>query len=333
MCILLSCKNTEADLYSYEVRMEESNTIIDQENGTIEVTFPDHIRSADHLCADFSLSDGAEAYVSNDLQISGISENNYQAPFNFTVVSEDELVRVPWQVRSVNNDYTETWGMGGFLSRELSLNKPYEWYIDQSRTGTHSDYNCAPSCVVMAAHWQDADCPYTVEDARGLYRSSGGGWLTYDIDKCLTDLDTEHQVISLSDYRDESVQILVDHLEDGNIILVAIDVHYLEDSFEPEIRINKYYETIQLGTGHCIVLKGYKVVDGITYFEVYDPIGYEYRYSDGSFMGKDRYYTSDDIYTAAFASWNYAFVIQKANNKISSERSVKISEIPHILVL
>lgn len=331
--MLFSCKNTEAELYDYEVCLQETSTVIDQENQTITVCFPDHIKTADNLCADFTVSEGADAFVRHTLQISGISKNNYEAPFELTIVSEDGLVHVPWNVKPVNNDYTEAWGMGGFLHRELSLNRPYEWYIDQSRTGTHSDYNCAPSCVVMAAHWRDADCTYTVEDARGLCRPSGGGWLTYDIDKCLTAFKTEHLVISLSDYRDETLQILMDHLDDGNIILLAIDVHYLENSFEPGIRINKYYETIQLGTGHCIVLKGYKEVDGITYFEVYDPIGYEYKYSDGSFKGKDRYYLSDDIYTAAFAAWNYAFVIKRWNNKISSERSVKISDIPHILVL
>lgn len=331
--LLLSCKNTEAELYSYEVCMEETSTIIDHQNETIEVVFPDHIKKADQVAADFILSDGADAFVNNTLQISGESKNNYQAPFTMTIVSEDGLVSVPWKVHSRNNDYTITWGMGGFLQEELSLDRPYEWYIDQSQTGWLSDYNCAPSCVVMAATWQDSSCTHTVEEARSMHRPSGGGWLTYDIGECLTEFNTEHLVISLSDYRSETLEILMDHLQNGNIILVAIDIYYLDYSPEPGLRINKYYETTQLGTGHCIILKGYVKVDGVTYFEVYDPIGYDFRYSDGSFKGKDRYYLSDDVYSAAFAAWNYAFVIQKPNNRISSARAVKITDTPNILVL
>jgi hypothetical protein len=331
--LLLSCKNTEAELFAFDVNLEETSSIIDKDNGTIEVTFPDHIRTANKLSTDFIISEGADAYVNNSLQISGVSENNYEAPFNFTIISEDELLETSWHVRSVNNDYTETWGMGGFLHKELSHDKPYEWYIDQSQTGYFSDYNCAPSCVIMASYWQDSDCSYTVEDARHKYHPSGGGWYTFDIEDCLNEFNTEHQIISLSDFRSETLQILLDYLDDGNIILLAIDVHYLEDSFDPEIRINKYYETIQLGTGHCILIKGYKEVDGISYFEVYDPIGYEFKYTDGSFKGKDRYYLSDDVYTAAFASWNFAFVILGPKSKKSSERSVNIDEIPNILVL
>lgn len=331
--LLLSCKNTEAELYSYEVCLAETSTIINQENETIEVLFPENIMTADQVCANFTLSEGADAFVNNTLQISGVSKNNFEAPYTLTIVSEDGLVHVPWEVQPVNNDFTRSWGMGGFLSKTRSTDRPYEWYIDQSQTGWLSDYNCAPSCVVMAARWQDPECSHTVEEARSHYRPSGGGWLTYDIDECLTEFSTEHLVISLSEFRSETLQILMDHLEDGNIILVAIDVYYLDYSPEPGIRVNKYYETTRLGTGHCIVLKGYMEVDGVTYFEVYDPIGYDYKYSDGSFKGKDRYYLSDDVYSAAFAAWNYAFVIQKPNNKISSARAVKITDTPNILVL
>jgi len=331
--LLLSCRNSEADLLCYDVCMEGSESFIDLENSTIEISFPDNVRSAPDLCADFCLSEGAKAYVGDNLQQTGISKNNYEKPFEFRVVSEDKEQSKLWQVKSMNNDYTKTWGLGGFLQEEVSNNRTYDWYIDQSQTGYFSDYNCAPSCVVMASHWQDINSPYTVEDARSLYRPSGGGWFTQDIVDCLTDFSMRHKVITLSDYRDESVEVLMDNLEEGNIVLMAIDVHYLDDNFEPDVRINKYYQTIKLGTGHCIVIKGYKKVDGKIFFEVYDPIGYDFKYSDGSYKGKDRYYSSDDIYTAAFASWNFAFVILGPYSSKAFGKAVDVKDIPSILIL
>lgn len=332
LVFVVSCKNTEADLLCYEVHMEGVETSILHESGTVEVTFPDHVRSAQDLSATYCISEGAEAYINNLKQKDGNS-NNYEEPFEFTIISQDKLTTSTWNIVSYNNDFTKQWGLGGFLKRECSNDRTYDWYIDQSQTGRFSDYNCAPSCVVMASHWQDPYCTLTVEDARALYHPSGGGWFTSDITRCLDDFDTEHSVMALSDYRDSTVNTLIENLEEGNIILMAIDVHYLEEAVNPEERVDKYYETIKLGTGHCIVLKGYKEVDGQVFFEVYDPIGYDYVYGDGSYKGKNRYYKSDDIYTAAFASWNYAFVVLGRNNMKKSHESVNIEEIPDILVL
>jgi hypothetical protein len=333
LIFMVSCKNTEADLLCYEVDMEGVEANIFYESGTVEVTFPENVRSARDLNTIYCISEGASAYVNHVKQKDGIGINNYEEPFEFTIISQDKLSSSTWNICSQNNDFTKKWGLGGFLKSECSNDRTYDWYIDQSRTGSHSDYNCAPSCVVMASLWQDPDCSFTVEDARDLYHPSGGGWFTTDISRCLDDFDIRHSVISLSDYREKTLKTLRDNLEEGNIILMAIDVHYLEDAEDPEERVNKYYETIKLGTGHCIVLKGFKEVDGQVFFEVYDPIGYDYIYDDGSFKGENRYYKSDDIYTAAFASWNYAILVLGRGNTIQSEKSVSLEKIPNILIL
>lgn len=331
--VIISCKNTEAELYDFNVPEKSNSTLIDQESLRIEVSFPDSIKSAENFCTTFKLSDGAEAYVDNVEQTSGISENNYEKPFEFTVISEDEMISKTWFVRSFNNEYSEAWGLGGFISEEVSQKRSYEWYIDQAQTGIDSDWNCAPSCVIMASRWQINGFSQSVEDARQKYHPEGGGWFTNDIDDCLTDYKVVHSITELSEYRDKTTELLVDKIKYGNIILLAIDVHYLSQTYESELHVGKYYKTIQLGTGHCIVLKGYKIVDGKVFFEVYDPIGYDYTYSDGSFMGKNRYYCSDDIYTAAFASWNYAFVIWGPHGKKNSFRNVNINEIPNVKIL
>jgi hypothetical protein len=331
--LAISCENTEAELLSFEVLLEGSEAIIDKESMSIMVAFPENAASAEDLCADFRLSDGAAAYVGNILQKRCVSKNNYEVPFSLTICSEDGTLSRIWQVNSTNNDYTVDWGLGGFIQDEVSHNRSYDWYIDQSQTGEWSDWNCAPSCVVMASHWREEDFPHFVEDARNLYHPTGGGWFTEDIDNCLSDFGIDHSIIQLSEYRVETAQILMDHLNNGCIIILAIDVYYMDMTLDPDIRVGKYYNSIKHGTGHCILIKGYKQVDGQVYFETYDPVGYDYIYSDGSFMGKDRYYHADDIYTTIFASWNYAFVIPGPGSKKSIPGTVKASEIPVIRIL
>ena len=63
---------------------------------------------------------------------------------------------------------------------------------------------------------------------------------------------------------------------------------------DPEWQIDKF---IGLG-GHYVIVKGYKIVDGIIWFEVYDPASHGLTYNDGSLMGIDRYYRSEDIIKA-----------------------------------
>jgi hypothetical protein len=50
------------------------------------------------------------------------------------------------------------------------------------------------------------------------------------------------------------------------------------------------------GANHAIIIKGYRVVDGITYFEVYYPASSEFeRYPDDTFKGQDRYFLADEV--------------------------------------
>jgi len=86
-----------------------------------------------------------------------------------------------------------------------------------------------------------------------------------------------------------------------------------------EHRINKFYQTNSSGWGHFIVVKGYKQVDEIFYFEIYDPFSLGQMYKDNTLKGKNRYYRSDDIYTATSIWWNYAIVVSEKGSKNKSK--------------
>ena len=329
---LQGCKSSEAELLSYDLPDHNATTILDYSENSITINFPEELRSANDFVADFLLSEGAEAFVDEKLQTSGHSENNYEKPFAFQIVSEDGKNSAEWMVNSVNSDICSRYGLGGFLQEEKSHNREYPWYINQSETGIFSDYNCAPTSIVMCGLWCNENFPYSVIDARSMYQPNGGGWYSSDIDNCLNDFKIQHAIIPLSNISSESTEIIKEQIDNGNLIILCVDVHYLRLCENDSVHCDKYYRTIKLGTGHCIVLKGYKKVDGQLFFEAYDPSGYSFCYKDGTSKGINRYYRSEDVYTATFAYWNYVFVISDSNSIPPAKKSLKASEIPDVQV-
>jgi hypothetical protein len=218
------------------------------------------------------------------------------------------------------NYYIKTWGLGNVLNAELSNNRDYEWYLDQMNTGTYASVNCGPTSTTMAIKWYNKDFPKTPADARNAYRSTGGWWYTSDIVNYLNDNGVNNRTINLT-----SIDLLKNELNAGNIIILCLDMYYITYNGNGEIRKDKFYTTTNTGWGHFIVIKGYKEVDNITYYEVYDPNSYGRKYSDTSLKGKNRYYSATDLNTATNVWWDYAIVITKSTVK---SKGLDIREIP-----
>jgi hypothetical protein len=93
-------------------------------------------------------------------------------------------------------------------------------------------------------------------------------------------------------------------LDKGDIMIVGINMYNISYNKNKEQRKGKHYLSfdgtrIYLdGANHAVVVKGYRVVDGITYFEVYDPASSQ-RYPDGTNRGKDRYFLADEVISSA----------------------------------
>jgi hypothetical protein len=83
-------------------------------------------------------------------------------------------------------------------------------------------------------------------------------------------------------------------------------MEYISADFSSEKRVNKYGIAVN---DHYIIIKGYRVVDGITYFEIYDPASMNRYFPDGSPKGKNRYYLADDVITAIKSHYNYYIAI------------------------
>lgn len=322
--------NTQADFLKYRLIGQESQVIIDSAEKTILIKFPENVINANELIAEFIVSQGASVSIGNIIQVSEITANNYEIPFTYEVTAEDGNTISKWNLASTNNDNTISQGLGGFQKITLSNNRDYNWYYDQANTGTFSSINCGPTSTTMAAKWSNPDFSYSPEHARECYNPDGGWWYTSDVDNYLTDNDIPHDFIALSGDSTGTQQKIIQELNDGNILILCLDMFYIRNESNKKWHVDKFYKTYSKDWGHFIVVKGFKQVDGGIFFEVYDPFGYRQTYSDGSFKGIDRFYRSSDIYKATSIWWNYAIVISEKGKGLSVKGAINKSEINHM---
>lgn len=207
----------------------------------------------------------------------------------------------------------QRFGLGASVTKELSNNVDYEWYVDQGNTGEYSLINCGPACTAMVLKWYDQSSPYTTEDLRnkqGHDKWWSAGTANDDIDKILIETRVPYHYIYLGDKSD-----IIAELDKGNIIVICLDIYYVRQQFLPEWKIDKFYKTNSNGSGHFIIIKGYKIVDTNYLLEVYDPWSLNAKYSNNEFKGKDRYYRVEDIMTATDKWWKRALVFSQKNKR------------------
>jgi hypothetical protein len=323
-----SHENDGAEILTYDIIDSEDDTEIDKINKEINILFPGETLSAEDLTSEFTLSEGALAFVDDILQESGLSVNDYGHPFTVHVISENEENEINWKVTSSNNTYTGGWGLGWFQSYSAASNRTYEWYIDQFYTGQHSAYNCGPASTTMVAKWSQPVFSKTAAEARSAYRPEGGWWYTNDIGNYLADNDIPYSVINLGSSSSSTEQIISAEADKGHVMILCLDMFYVRSGSNGNKRVDRFYPASTAGWGHFIVVKGYRNVDGKLYFEVYDPYCNGLIYGDGSLKGKDRYYRSEDIYSATSVWWNYAIVVTPWGEKSYSIQGPEPATIP-----
>ena len=213
----------------------------------------------------------------------------------------------------------QKYGLGYSLTKEVSNNVDYEWYVDQGNTGKYSLINCGPACTQMALKWAKPNFSVTAEELRN--KIGHADWwnigIGSEIHNVLTDENAEFGYIRL-----ETHQNLIDELDEGNIAIVNPDIYYIRELFTPEWRIDKFYKTSSTQSGHFIIIKGYKIIDGACLFEVYDPWSLGEKYKNGEYKGKDRYYRAEDVMVSTRDRWwGYALIVSKYDNKKSDVSS------------
>lgn len=321
-------KNDESDILEYRIVNQQADVEIDGLSKEVNLTFPETTLNGRALVAEFTLSDGAMAFVNEAGQKSGETANDYDLPFYYHIVAENEKNTSRWKISAANNAVTLSWGLGGFQQQSEASNRSYEWYIDQFGTGLHSGNNCGPASTTMSARWSFPAFSKTTADARAAYRPEGGWWYTSDINMYLADNNIPHSFINLSAEKTGTEQIIMDQISEGFILILCLDMFYIRGEADTKLRVDKFYTAASAGWGHFIVVKGYREVNDKVFFEVYDPYCNGLIYTDGTLKGKDRYYRSEDIFSATSKWWNYAIVISQAGDRKAGQGGLDPASVP-----
>jgi hypothetical protein len=215
------------------------------------------------------------------------------------------------------------YGLGIDLKEEHSNNVDYNWYYDQMNSGRYASINCGPASVTMAIKWAKKDFDKTPEDARNSYRSNGGWWYTDDIINYLNQYSINNYTIRI-----DQINSIRDEINSGNIAILCLDMYFIRSQKKDKWHIDKFYSAKSTGWGHFIVIKGYKKVDDEIYFQAYDPYSIGMKYKNDTLKGIDRYYRSEELYSAISSWWSYAIIISKSSLK-GSNYGVDVSKIIH----
>lgn len=294
---------------SYSIEGSNARVNISSFAHIITITFPDSVISPGNLVADFTLSPGYSVSVSNMAQTSGVTANNYNTVFYYTI-STSAGSSEKWTVKPRNNDYTYDWGLGCFLYKKASVDRTYNWYIDQMNTGFDAASNCGPSDVTMVSEWADSTFTKTAADARLAYEPNGGWWSIEDIDNYLSDNNVSHTIIALDKDSKSLTQTIEERISGGQIAIVNLDMNGVRSAEDPLFHTDKFYSTTP-NWGHFLIIKGYTVVDNEVFYETYDSNSWGNVYTNGDPEGKDRYYRAEDIFNACNNWWQYIFIITK----------------------
>jgi hypothetical protein len=338
LCIIIfttsSCRkddplNVQAEILSYDLPFVSSDVLMESNEKSITVLFPEEMVGAENIVADFTLSEGASATVGSIEQVSGQTKNNFDAPFFYNILAEDGVNQSIWKIMPVNNSFTISWGLGGFMKGSASNDRDYNWYYDQANSGTFAGVNCGPTSTTMAAKWHDPGFSKLPSDARDAYRPEGGWWYTSDINNYLNDNNIPNYFIALSSDAGGTEYIIKREIDKGNILILCLDMYYISPEMSANYHAGKFYTTSGTGWGHFFVVKGYKEVDKNIFFEIYDPYCFGMTYQDGALKGIDRYYSAADIYSATSIWWNNAIIIPPQDSKGIPDNAIDPSEIKH----
>lgn len=191
------------------------------------------------------------------------------------------------------------------LKAEVSNDRDYDWYYDQAHTGKCSDGNCGPTSLSMILKWLNKDSSATGESLRDEIPNNGEWWSTNIFD----DYFKSHPEIKVKDSIYTGPELITDMLNDGNIVLVCIKMGEIKQNKTPdENNIGRFYD---FDGGHFLLIKGYKIIDGKLYYQVYDPNNWDKKYTKtGEPMGKDRLYPAEEMGRAIVTWWSGIYGIK-----------------------
>lgn len=311
-------KSLENGISGFSIDGQLLPAIIDTGKNLITVVIP-HGVNLKNLTVNFSLASQVNATINNQAVSSGAVVDFTKLTY-LTVTSADKKRSTSFEVSVQTDLFYE--GLIGNLIAEKSLNKSYNFYYDQFDGTIWSSVNCGPAVAAMAAKWADSTFNKTPGEARQVYEPDGGEWSTRNIFDYLRDDN-----VDMEQYPTNNLDSLVKaNIDKGQPIIFCLDIYYVSVDNLTYHHVNKYYPSIQPGTGHFILVKGYKQMQNGFYLEVYDPWSQHLEYYPSIIphepFGQDRYYLDTDIKKATDVWDATAYVIALKGKKVTNSLNI-----------
>lgn len=284
-----------------------------------KVKFNRKIKDTEANKNEFKVIDSKGKFVSNKVLIdnyyativpwdSGYNyEENYKLIIGDNIESTDNVkLKYTSTMEFTIKSKTDSLGLGKNETEYVHNDKSFDWYISQDSTGKYSNVNSGPSAVAMAIKWTDPSFNKLVADIRDVRENNGSPWSINIIASYLTD-----SKIKYSSCDDISEDSLKKQLKAGNILITNLNPQYINYNSNPESKLGRFHAVD--GNTYTVIIKGYKVVDDKTYFEVYDSFNNNSNYLDGSPKGKNNYYPASEVINSLKAESIRPIIIPKNN--------------------
>lgn len=261
----------------------------------IYLRFPDSVSAPGNLAASFSVPTNDVVSVAGRVQVSGVTENNFDLSLIYTIRDQDSDSS-QWEIVGTNNDYTLSWGLGQWLQLWRSNNRDYSWYIDQATTGTCSMTNCGPTCATMAMIWSDSTFAKSTIDARAYYKDSCQDWNNNLVGIYLATDSVPFSLAPIGDSAAQMRDLFKAQIDSGRIVIIALGMGSIPFSTTGSASNSRVDQFLPGAGDHYIILKGYRQTNLDFFFEVYDPWNFSQAYSDGTPKGENRFYRYTNIW-------------------------------------
>src|ERR1700743_1967005 len=168
-------------LLNFSINGEIANANIDTTSNTITVAVL-HTLNMHSLTANFSLTGQTKA-IMNNVSVSSGTTSDFSKEVIFIISSDDNKYSKSFKV-DVQTDLAY-FGLTGAIVSEKSLNKSYNFYLDQFDGSTYQNINCGPAVTTMSVKWADSTFKGTPASARQTIPAKGGWWYTTDVQNYL----------------------------------------------------------------------------------------------------------------------------------------------------
>lgn len=308
-----SAQSLERGLISFSANDQLLDADIDTIHNTISFVLPD-LANYQSVTINFTLAHNVTAKVNGSATQSG-SSIDFTKPVTLQLVTKDGKRSLNFSVLAQTE--LEYWGIAGNVVARKSLNRSYNYYMDQFDGSQFEAFNCGPASSSMAIKWADSTFTKTPAFARSIFENGGGWWQTGDISGYLN----KYNINNTTDTLDDVAAVVKKQIDAGNVLVLCLDMFYVPQNPVDYQHIQKFYQASTVGWGHFILIKGYMQTNNGFYLEAYDP------YSDGSsyailtpgqLKGKDRYYLDGDIKLATAKWWPYVIIAAPKGNVVAS---------------